>query len=67
MSESTGKFVVDQAIKYGAKFAGRSVLAYSAKIEELDRELTTMIGECGRVVDVQALRGAKKTGMGSSF
>jgi len=36
--------------------------AYWETIEEMDRELTQVIEDFGRVVDVEALRFAKKSG-----
>ena len=36
--------------------------AYREKIEEMDRELTKVIKDFGRAVDVEALRIAKNTG-----
>ena len=41
--------------------------ADQAKIEEVDKELTMVVEEFGRAVDVEALRLAKKTGAGSLF
>ena len=41
--------------------------AYQVKIAEMDKELTNVVEEFGRVVDVEALRAAKKTGTGSLF
>ena len=41
--------------------------AYPTMVEEMDRELTMVIEEFDRAVDVEALRLAKKTGTGSLF
>ena len=43
-----------------ARAVGGSI--YSEKIEEMDRELTKVIEDFGRAVDVEALRLAKKSG-----
>ena len=42
-------------------------LTYPAKIEEIDKELTMVVEEFDRAVDVEALRVAKKNGTGSLF
>ena len=39
--------------------------AYPAMIEQMDRELTMVIDEFGRAVDVEALHLAKKSGTSS--
>ena len=41
--------------------------AYPAEIEEIDKELTMVIEEFDRAVDVEALRLAKKNGTDSLF
>ena len=41
--------------------------AHQAKIVEVDRELTMVLEEFDRAVDVEALSLAKRTGTGSLF
>ena len=41
--------------------------AYREKIDEMDKELTKVIKDFGRAVDVEALRLAKETGKHSLF
>jgi hypothetical protein len=58
-------FLISRALIVAARTVGGQ--AYPTKIEELDRELTVVIEEFGRAVDVEALRLAKKTGTRSLF
>ena len=42
-------------------------MAYQERIEEMDRELTKVIEDFDRAVNVEALRLAKKSGEGSLY
>jgi len=49
-----------QVLMITARAVGGSI--YSEKIEEMDRELTRVIEDFGRAVDVEALQLVKKIG-----
>ena len=46
----------------GAEYNTAGGLAYREKMEEMDRELTKVIEDFGRAVDIEALRLAKNAG-----
>ena len=59
MSDMVGGHFVDLT---GADDRMAGVPAYRETIEEMDRELTKVIEDFGRAVDIEALRFAKENG-----
>ena len=64
MSDMVGCRFVDMT---GADYRTAGGPAYREKIEEMDKEVTKVIEDFGRAVDVEALRLAKETGKHSLF
>ena len=64
MSDMVGCHFVDMT---GTDHRTAGGPAYKEKIEEMDKELTKVIEDFGRAVDVEALRLSKETGKHSLF